>query len=198
MACNGFNHSDDCQCGFRGGHAHAKRWKRWSPREARHWASGPNAYCPKCHAPVFFVPFGGGRGTYFDTIVPTWKRHPCTDARRNYSPYNKQGVPKLRNRRSEFEKNGWTPFFIRNVETLAKGMIVHGVAFDSPTVLHFGFCESFGMERTLPIYFRMHAQGRVEVNFFTNVAGEIANIFGFDDCFNEMELLLKSTSDKAA
>lgn len=171
MACNGFNHPKDCKCNFRGGHPNSRPpvWRGWRPRSARRYISGANASCPECRAAVFYVPGPKGGGAYYDSFGPPWPKHACTNKPKPYSPYGRTGKPKLTNRRSEFERDKWLPFFIRNIERLAIGAIIHGVALDNPTVLHFGSPQTeITPDRERPIYFRL-VSGRspdVELNFF--------------------------------
>ena len=197
-SCNGRNHSPGCQCAFRGGHPSSRPpvWRGWRPTSVGRYFAGPNAICPECHAPTYYVPGPRGGGAYFDCFGPPWTKHPCTDSRQAYSPFNAEGRPKLRNRRSEFECNGWTPLFVRNIELLAVGTIVHGVALNDPTVLHFGFLELVNPDSTRPIFFRTcdGREPRTELNFFPNGTVEPSSIKGFDDCRNELDLLLKRPS----
>jgi hypothetical protein len=195
MACNGHNHPNDCTCDFRGGHTGSRPpiWRGWCARAVRRYIDGPNAVCPECHAPTYFVPGPRGGGAYFDCFGPPWTKHPCTDKQKVYSPYNAAGNPKLRNRRSEFERSGWTPLFIRNIEALTAGTIVHGVALNNPTVLHFGFVVAVDIDRARPIFFRTieGREPRIELNFFHIGSVEPYTARAFEDCRNEIELLLK-------
>jgi hypothetical protein len=199
MACNGFNHSKDCNCNFRGGHPNSRppRWRGWSVRAVRRFVSGPNATCPECRAAVFYVPGPRGGGAYFDSCGPPWPKHACTNQPKPYSPYGRSGKPKLRNRRSEFERDGWLPFLIRNIERLAVGTIIHGVALDDPVVLHLGSLETeIDIDQQRPIYFRSRKTiaGEVELNFFQFNSSSPTSEFFFNDCRTEMELLLRRTT----
>lgn len=193
--CNGHNHPAGCQCEFRGGHQGSRPpvWRGWRARAVSRYISGPNATCPECHAPCYFIPVGRGGGAYFDCFGPPWTKHPCTDRRKVYSPFNDKGVPKLRNRRSEFERDGWTPLFVRHIEALAVGTIIHGVAFNNPAVLHFGFIEAIALDAKRPTFFRAGEgeETQVELNFFSCNSAEPISAIGFEDCLNELDLVLK-------
>src|SRR5699024_2825496 len=39
----------------------------------------PNARCPVCGIPVYFIRTRSGQGLYFDAIGPVWRKHPCLD-----------------------------------------------------------------------------------------------------------------------
>jgi|SRR5699024_85585 len=39
----------------------------------------PNARCPVCGMPVYFIRTRSGQGLYFDAIRPAWRKHPCLD-----------------------------------------------------------------------------------------------------------------------
>jgi hypothetical protein len=71
---------------------------------------------------------------------------------------------------------------------------VHGVALDDPTVLHFGCVErDIAPDKERPIYFRLSTgrAGLIELNFFPKEAGAAVSEFLFDNCRNEIELILK-------
>lgn len=196
MACNGYNHHKDCKCNFRGGHPNTRppAWRGWKRSSARRYSSGPNATCPECRTPVYWVPGPHGGGAYYNSFGPPWPKHPCTNRPKSYSPYGRSGKPILRNRRSEFERSGWLPFFIRNIERLAVGTILHGVALDDPTVLHFGSLTlDINPDKERPIYFRpmKSKAGVIELNFFPLEGSEPVSNRLFDDCRNELDLLLK-------
>lgn len=196
MGCNGFNHPKNCKCNFRGGHPRARppTWNGWKRKTAGRYVSKPYATCPVCHADVYYVRGKHGGGAYFDLFGPPWPKHACTDKSRHYSPYGRSGKPKLRNVRSEFERDGWLPFFIRNIELLAMGTIIHGVAIDNPTVMHFGTNElHLSIDTELPIYFRPSKEEAdiIELNFFPSDAEKPVTHRLFNDCFNEVELALR-------
>jgi hypothetical protein len=191
MACNGHNHRKECNCDFRGGHSGNRyRPRQWGPHTIKWYTSGPKAKCPDCGASVYF--FKGG-GTYFDCLGPPWKKHPCTSVPKEYSPFNKRGQPKLRNRLSTYERDGWIPFAIRRIEQLATGTIVHGVAFEDPVTRYLGFLPAFEPDPARPIFFRKvpDISGRIEFNCFQNGADEPTTNFAFDDCRSEMDLVWK-------
>lgn len=196
MACNGYNHPKDCKCNFRGGHPKSRppTWRGWKPRAARRYFSGPNATCPECRIPVYYVPGPKGGGAYYDHFGPPWPKHACTNKPKPYSPYGPSGKPKLRNKRSEFERDRWLPFFIRNIERLASGTIIHGVALDDPTVLHFGTIElNIAPDTERPIYFRASktTDGCIELNYFASSESESVTSILFDDCRTDLDLILR-------
>ena len=193
MTCNGHNHAADCQCGFQGGNRGKPRvfvWRSWRKSSSIKLSLGPNANCPLCHKPVYFVPGPRGGGAYFNSLGPPWPKHPCMTSERPYSPYNAKGRPKLRNRPSAFEKDSWFPFFVRHIEQLAVGTIVHGVALNDSTVLHLGVSADTFVDAERPIYVRMTTTRGGELNFFPlGLADPVSTEF-FSDCLNEFDLLL--------
>ena len=196
MACNGHNHPKDCRCNFRGGHPNSRppSFPGWNRRTAKRLISRPNAICPECRTSVYYVRGPHGGGAYFDCFGPPWTKHPCTNRSQPYSPYGRTGKPKLRNRRSEFERDGWLPFLIRNIEKWGAGTIIHGVALDDPTVLHFATTNSdLEIDRERPCYFRAKAPdaGRVEFNYFPERTHEPVSVSLHDDCKYPFDLLLK-------
>jgi hypothetical protein len=130
---------------------------------------------------------------YFDTTAPNWKKHKCTSKPVPYTPFNKKGQPKLRNRRSEFERNHWLPLIGAESEKLASGTLVRGVALDVPTDRYFGFASCFEIEVQVPIYFRVSgdAKSRMQLSFFPVGGDEPQLVLGYDDCRNAMELIEK-------
>jgi len=193
MACNGNNHVDDCQCHFGGRGSRATRsfvWKGWKPRTARSYFTGPNAACPECHKAVFYIPFKGGGGAYFDTFGPPWPKHPCTDRPPQYSPYTLSGKPKLRSLPTVLESSGWIPFVVRNVERLASGMIVHGVGLDNPTAFHLGALADLEIDLALPVFIRLLPNNRAQLDFFPADHGKALTVEVYPDCLNDFDLIL--------
>lgn len=194
MACNGFNHPKDCKCNFRGGHPMSRppTWNGWKRRSARRFISGPTAICPKCSAPIYYVRGRRGGGTYFDKCGPPWPKHACTDTSRRYSPYGRTGKPRLTALPSEFEKDGWLPFLVRNIEYLGNGTIIHGVALNDPTVLHFGTEKSdLEVDSERPLFFRfLNDKTVVEFNFFPQTSDTSVTETLTPDCRNELDLAL--------
>ena len=101
MGCNAWNHPPGCDCDWggdtggqqffgrpKGAYADPVRSSVAAPARTRaasdgRWRSvgnhGPNAECPVCGQPVYFVqPENGGR-IFFDELGPPWPKHPCTD-----------------------------------------------------------------------------------------------------------------------
>lgn len=195
MACNGFNHPKECKCNFRGGHPNSRppSWRGWRPRAVRRYISGPNARCPECHLPVYWVPNSRGGGAYCDHFGPPWPKHPCTDMTKRYSPYGRSGKPKLTAKKTELQREGWLPFIVRNIEPLASGVIVHGVVLDNPTVRHLGSLESLSIDRELPIFIRPKPQspGVIEFDFFPEGKDDHRTVSVFDDCRTDFDLLLR-------
>lgn len=195
MTCNGHNHSKDCRCNFRGGHpnSHIPRWRGWGRSSIRAYLKAPNAKCPECRAQIYYIPGAKGGGAYFECLGPPWTKHPCTKRPRAYSPYNAKGQPKLRNRRSTFERDGWIPFIIRNVEQLVAGTIINGAVLENPAKLHLGLPQSIKPDKTRPAFLKYpDTKTYIELNCFEENANEPTSHKAFNDCRNEFELLLKS------
>lgn len=80
MACNGFGHPPECNCGW-GGEFHPSPGglfiaNRWLQRDSY---TTPNAQCPVCAQQVFFYQSPAGGRVYFDELGPPWPKHSCTD-----------------------------------------------------------------------------------------------------------------------
>ena len=198
MACNGKNHPPDCQCNFRGGHpnSHTPNWRGWTKSTAARFTDSPNAVCPDCGAWVWYVPCPNGGRFYSDTPGPPWKKHPCTSHPAPYSPFNSKRRPRLRNRRSKFEKGGWLPVFIKKIEELPGGTIIVGVALDNPTKLYFGISEEIVPDKERPIYFQRTKREKknIKINFFPINGDEPLEKLAYDNCFSSMDLSQKIRS----
>lgn len=76
MACNGYNHPPDCNCGWGGvfykTEAMALKWPL-SPGSF----INPNAHCPECGKQVFFYRSPEGGRVFFESLGPPWPKHPC-------------------------------------------------------------------------------------------------------------------------
>uniref|UniRef100_E6VHS9 Uncharacterized protein n=1 Tax=Rhodopseudomonas palustris (strain DX-1) TaxID=652103 RepID=E6VHS9_RHOPX len=196
MACNGFNHPTNCQCDFRGGQRRSRPpdWHGWVPRIARRALKGPTSQCPECHAPVYFIRGRHGGGPFFDKLGPPWPKHACTDKSKKYSVYSRSGRPRLRVKPGRFETDRWLPFFVRHIEKLGVGTIIHGHILDVPTVEHLGTlimdCEPDSLQ---PVYFRTEAidAATAELNYFPVGRDDPVSCFMRRDCKNEIDLILK-------
>lgn len=86
MGCNGWNHPDDCGCGW-GGDTGAQVSGHGLASEAplRTVTSdgfvNPNARCPVCGAAVFYYESESGGKVWFDELGPPWPKHPCMASR---------------------------------------------------------------------------------------------------------------------
>lgn len=203
MVCNGYNHTKDCRCDFRGGHRRSRppEWHGWVPRTARRALKGPTAQCPECHAPVYFIRGRYGGGAYFNNLGPPWPKHECTDSSKKYSIYSRSGKPKLRVKPGYFEKDRWLPFFVRHIEKLGGGTIVHGHTLDVPTLEHLGtLIMDFEPDRVRPLYVRTNAinSATAELNYFPEGQDDPVSCILHRDCKNEFDLILKckDTSNK--
>jgi hypothetical protein len=92
--CNAKYHPDYCRCGFGGeGHLGSATLGFGSSfqhylvlKEKRQFTYSdpisyliPNAKCPECWHPVFFLKLNNGGRVFFDEIGPPWPKHPCTN-----------------------------------------------------------------------------------------------------------------------
>jgi hypothetical protein len=83
--CNAWNHSLGCTCGWGGeGHLGGGGYGGYGWVASSTWGGGtsldsPNAHCPRCQDPVYFVrPLNGG-ALWLDEMGPPWPKHPCMD-----------------------------------------------------------------------------------------------------------------------
>lgn len=87
--CNAANHPPGCRCGW-GGPGHRGRgggrstalglgWNPMSTWRGHAGLSSPNALCPICGRPVFFVRPERGGAVWFDSLGWPWPKHACMD-----------------------------------------------------------------------------------------------------------------------
>ncbi len=192
MACNGFNHRPGCSCNFKGGHpiANASSGTVLSRRTFSARVDDARRICPDCRKVVYFFKFRSGGSGAFDTFGPPWLRHPCRATGESYSPFSRSGRPKLRNRRSEYERDGWIPIDIRNVEEFPKMVIIHGNVLDRPEVIHIGLDGAWSVDQEMPTYIRYECDGRIKVSFFAMNSESFVDLYGILDCLNPMDVIL--------
>ena len=144
MACNGNNHSPDCNCGW-GGDTGGGGWTQTSSKvisrtvssPVPHVANGlgwnreqnptlntytdPNAKCPVCGADVFFYQSPDDGRVFFDELGPPWPKHPCTDnesySTQTYYVVKPAGPPSSTPPMPSWEQNGWIPLIVTTVKT---------------------------------------------------------------------------------
>lgn len=142
--CNAMNHSPGCRCGF-GGPGHLSHWV--SPQGALHTLSkrqrsyvryvNPNAHCPVCFSPVFFLQSESGGRVFFDQLGPPWPKHPCT-SQDAYTVY-RDLRPTLGARRVEYswQVDGWSPLLEISIASVSPTLFsVSGFIADDPIVLY--------------------------------------------------------------
>lgn len=131
--------------------------------------------CPDCQRDVYFVKHGGG-GTFFNRLGRPWPKHACTNRPKPYTPFNRSGRPKLRNRRSAFEKKPWLPLIIQNIQVVSDLTIVRAVSLNVPTNLCFQIPAELQIDRARMAYFRPILEGARLVELSVCLIGEITPI----------------------
>lgn len=165
MACLGKNHAFNCSCGF------GKRGIREDLTEEESQPSLTNlgnarSRCPRCGARVFYRrgPIGGG--TYFDQIGSRWARHPCTDRRYKYSAFNREGQPKLRNRKTDLQKRGFKPIVVTESQALSDNTILKGSWLDKPSRFSLVMPGSYSIDINQVVLMMRRPDGGVILNCF--------------------------------
>lgn len=115
--CNAWNHPINCTCGW-GGQGHAgRRVYDEAARLAPYLGScfrEPNALCPVCDEPIYYVePRSGGR-VFFDELGPPWPKHPCTDIASH--DFSRPAIAPKESKIPAWKKDGWVPLEIKEVE----------------------------------------------------------------------------------
>ena len=109
MACNGYNHGSNCNCGWGGVFypelqaLYASAFEHWGKTESY---TVPNAKCPVCQANVFFYAAANGGRVFFDELGPPWPKHPCTDKHSYPVPWPSGNQP-TNPRRIPLKKGWW-------------------------------------------------------------------------------------------
>lgn len=131
--------------------------------------------CPDCQGEVYFIKHAGG-GTYFNRLGRPWPKHACTNRPRPYSPFNRSGRPKLRNRRSPFEKKGWLPLSIQSIQSASDKTIIRGASFSVPTNVRFQIPVKLQIDRTRVVYYRIISKKAGLVELSVCLVGDAGSI----------------------
>lgn len=165
MACLGKNHSFNCSCGF-GRKAIREDLTEDEDQSSLTNLGSARSRCPRCGARVFYRrgPIGGG--TYFDQIGRGWARHPCTDRRYKYSAFNRDGRPKLRNRKTDLQRRGFKPIVVAELLKLVDRTILKGSWFDTPSRFSLAVRGSYTIDINQVIMMMRRPDGAVILNCF--------------------------------
>ncbi len=119
MACNGYNHAADCDCGWGGvnynsGYSTLSTSYSFSSVIVPASYVNPNARCPVCGENVFFYQSPNGGRVFFDELGPPWTKHGCTD---NPQVPNEKILKLSVDNDTPHQKpawvlDGWHPFFL--------------------------------------------------------------------------------------
>ena len=161
MRCLGKNHSFNCNCGF-GSKSESSRAGEFFSAIA---TVPKNSNCPRCGASVFYRPGPIGGGTYFDRIGEGWHRHPCTDSRYRYSPWNRKNIPKLRNRLSRDQRRGYCAIVLNGVFASSETTIIRGSWLENPSTFEITMNGSHDIDARKSIFIRKKSKQRVSVDF---------------------------------
>lgn len=175
MACNAWNHRDDCQCNFKGGriNSHPPQNSKWVAKSYRSYLRENYRTCEKCGATVFYIRFQNGGGALFSRLGRPWKKHGCFIAEGSYSPFSRNGIPRLTALKSEYEKDGWAPVFDIRIEIDMIECLIIASSLDRPNVLRFAVNADPQIDTTAPSYFRgdPHDRGLAKIDYFDAVTG---------------------------
>ena len=185
MPCNGRNHSDGCECAFGGRKMTdtAPRWHGWSVKQAKRLMNRPNANCPRCGAPCYYICTQSGGGAYFEKLGAPWIKHPCKD-------------PTINKRFDDFTPTheGWPLMVVTELRYFPSGTFLRGLCLNDNSVLCFASRADLQIDRTRPMSFRQTLGGHVEVSYFE--ADTIEPIYQtlIDDCASPFELLSREAA----
>ncbi|WP_440981025.1 hypothetical protein [Shinella sumterensis] len=80
---------------------------------------------------------------------------------------------------------------MRNIETIGRGTIVHGVCFNNPTVFHLGVLNDISVDLNRPVFLKALSDTLLELDFFPLTEVASIKVEAFPDCLNAMDLLLR-------
>lgn len=185
MSCKGKNHGPNCGCPI--GNPIKGRFPT-SISGQKEYYSRP-ATCRKCGQVTAWVA-SSGRGYLSDGASSGFKRHHCIDPKYNYSPFNKKGQPKLRNRKTKFERDGYIPLIVRSVEISVAGTIVIGEELSSSKPIGLGIAKELEIDRGCPLAFRVEPKQSdlAKLVYFETSSPEPRTALVHTDCFDELEL----------
>lgn len=107
--CNAWNHRPGCACGW-GGEGHlgggGHGWNAEATWEGGYDVTNPNAHCPICGDPVFFLKPRSGGCVWLEAMGPPWPKHPCMASTARQESYPAPtSVPAFSIR--EWHRDGW-------------------------------------------------------------------------------------------
>lgn len=193
MACNGHNHPPNCNCNFRGGHPSSSPSSGWggTRKAIKSSVLKAKSRCPKCGRLTYYFKASSGGGFYCETVGPPWTRHPCNVGSEKYSPFNREGRPRLRVYKSEYERDGWIPFIVRFIEEFPNSIIIHGFILDNPGERHIGVKSHLKIDRAIPMYLKDGGEGIVKISAYDIEMEDFILLNGLDACSGPLEIELK-------
>lgn len=163
MACLGRNHSFNFSCGFG-----EKGIRSSSEMEDQQSIANSSARsrCRKCGALVFFRRAPSGGGTFFDELGGTWPRHPCTDWKYKYTPFNRHNRPKLRGRKSNLQQRGFIPIIVADIVSHLDRLILRGTWLSTPSRFFLTIPDVFSIDTTRAVLMKKARDGTVILTCF--------------------------------
>lgn len=201
MPCNGNNHPSNCQCDFgKKGDNRQKRnqWRSWGKKTYQAISISPNARCPECQKPVWYIPCQNGGGFYSEVFGPPWTKHPCTNKPPAYSPYTRSGKTKLKSKPTDWQRAGWLAFEVRYQERFGIGTIIHGAVMDSPTIIHLGIQLDVEIDPERPTLVRFTRSRTAELSYYPAKQVEPIETKFFSECKTPIDLALRLSHENDA
>ncbi len=182
MACNAWNHSSRCNCGW-GGVSYGLPTPQGTVSEQRISFANPNARCPACGESVFFFRSENGGAVYFDSLGWPWPKHPCMDQARSRGGRAKTAIvasPPV-TPRSE-SSDSWVAFEIWTVECEEGRTIVVGRPDGQPSAIRLGIPSAVIAHAGLPAFVRPKPERIGIVDFTTLSDLEPIEVDAYLDC----------------
>lgn len=194
MACNAWNHSATCNCGW-GGVSYGFVAETTPPPDRREVSFlNPNARCPACGDQVFFYRSPNGGAVYFDGLGWPWPKHPCMDidggaSTRTISPPVHSEFSSARSEKLDDQDAAqWTPFEIVSVVQEHTYTLLVGRVDYATSMIKIGVQSLVNTERGIPAFIRAKPERRGMIDLSTLSDLDPIEIDAYLDCIEGDDL----------
>lgn len=189
MACNAWNHSSHCNCGW-GGVSYGQPTANDIQPALKTSFTNPNATCPACGASVYFYRSESGGSAWFDSLGWPWPKHPCMDlghvgSGRAAAP---SGAP-VSLKADDSPVADWVPFEIISVVRPEGRTLIVGRPDQHVATVGVGVMIEINTACGLPAFIRAKPERRGAIDFTTLHDLEPVMVDAYLDCTELDELL---------
>ena len=200
LACNAWNHSATCNCGW-GGVSYGFDTET-TPLPCIREVSflNPNARCPVCGDQVFFYRSPNGGAVYFDGLGWPWPKHPCTDvgvassARTISTPAGSWILSAQSEKSDDQGANPWTPFEIVSVVQEDAYTLLVGRVDYATSMIKIGIQSLVNTEPAIPAFIRAKPERRGIIDLSTLSDLDPIEVDAYLDCIEVDDLRVWSAA----